>query len=167
MKNNIKLKDLDTNLKYLILAFLFTLGVGITTGLIYINYTTEISLSGTIEQYRGSEVSEYDIPEKFPKEFEDMILTTHEHITSFAIISFLIGFIFYFNSIILGKLKLFLIIEPFISTILTFLSMWLMRYINESFVYILIPSSFIMYVCWYIMIFVCIYELAVKVKQSA
>ena len=75
-----------------------------------------------------------------------MIQTTHEHVNSFAIISFMIGVIFYFNSIINGKLKTFLMIEPFISTIITFLSLWLIRFINTSFA-LNILSSTLMYLC--------------------
>ena len=94
-----------------------------------------------------------------------MILNTHAHVNSFAIISLLIGTIFYFNSIIVNKMKLFLLIEPFISIIITFSSMWLMRYIDESFVYILIISSLLMYLCWSIMVLVSFYELIKKTNQ--
>ena len=41
-----------------------------------------------------------EIPEKFPKPLENMILTTHDHILTFAMISLLIGVVFYFSSII-------------------------------------------------------------------
>ena len=166
--SKIKLHQLPKAIKLLLILTVLNLTAGVSIGLYYVADTTHLSPEGTTEQFRGSAVdNNFDIPEKFPKPISELIITTHNHIISMTFIFFIMGGIFYFNSIILGKLKLFLIIEPFISTILTFLSMWLMRYINESFVYILIPSSFIMYVCWYIMIFVCIYELAVKVKQSA
>ena len=78
------------------------------------------------------------------------------------IISFLIGIIFIFNTIIKGRFKHFLILEPFASILITFGSMWLMRYYNDFFVYILIPSSTLMYCCWYIMIGISVYELLFK-----
>ena len=91
-----------------------------------------------------------------------MIQTTHEHVNSFAIISLALGLIFYFNSIIGGKIKSFIMIEPFVSTIITFLSLWLIRYLDISFAYLVIISSVLMYLCWYAMIFISLYDLISK-----
>ena len=163
MKNNFYLKDLEKNIKYFLVAFLLNITDGICTGLGYIYYTTNIAADSISERYAGSVVEEdYEIPENFPKSIENMIQTTHEHVNSFAIISFVIGLIFYFNSIINGKLKTFLMIEPFISTIITFLSLWLIRFINTSFAYLVILSSTLMYLCWFVMIGVAMYELILK-----
>ena len=162
MTNNIKLKDLDQTAKLFISMFLFTIGLGICTGLYFVYLTTSMTPYGTAEQFNGSIVTENEIPEKFEKPLENMILTTHNHVNMFAIITLLIGGIFYFNSTINGKLKFFLLLEPFISTILTFSSMWLMRYIDYSFVYIVILSGVIMYICWAIMILISLYELNIK-----
>ena len=46
-----------------------------------------------------------------------------------------------------------------ISTIITFSSLWLLRYINEQFVYIVIASSLLMYLFWIIMILVYLYDI--------
>ena len=160
MKNSTtNLKNLNSELKYALSGFLIIMSLGIFTGLLYINHTTDMSVFGTLEQYTGSEVKEYDIPEKFPKEYESMLLISHQHIVSFAFISFVIGAIFNFNTIINQKLKKFLIIEPYISIFITFSSMWLMRYFNSNFVYLLIISSTLMYLCWYVMILVSLYDL--------
>tara|TARA_B100000131_G_C17953599_1_gene547466 strand:- start:53 stop:556 length:504 start_codon:yes stop_codon:yes gene_type:complete len=163
MINNFKLKDLDQTAKTFLSFFLITMLVGVFTGLGYIYYTTDMNPSGTVEHYNGSQVlSDDEIPEEFAKPLEGMILTTHAHVNSFALISLAIGLIFYFNSYISGKLKLFIMIEPFISTLITFSSLWLLRYINELFVYIVMISSFLMYLFWIIMISVCLYELNKK-----
>jgi len=163
LKNNFYLKDLEKNIKYFLVAFLITITAGIFTGLSYIYYTTNIAADSISERYAGSVVEEdYEIPENFPKSIENMIQTTHEHVNSFAIISFMIGMIFYFNSIINGKLKAFLMIEPFLSTIITFLSLWLIRFINTSFAYLVILSSTLMYLCWFVMIGIAMYELILK-----
>ena len=162
MTNNIKLKDLDQTAKLFISIFLVTMGVGICTGLYYVYLTTNMTPAGSIEQFNGSIVAEDEIPEKFEKPLENMILTTHNHVSMFSIISLLIGSIFYFNSLINGKLKLFLLLEPFISIILTFSSMWFMRYVDYSFVYIMILSALIMYICWTAMILTSLYELTFK-----
>ena len=169
MKNKFYLKNLNNDIKYILLSFLITIGIGITTGMLYLYYTTNADTTGVIEHYKGSTNSSYedlddflDKPPKTKKYLHDMLETTHTHVIAFSVISILIGLIFYFNSIIKGKLKLFLIIEPFISTIITFSSLWIMRYINDSFVYLTIASAILLYPCWYIMIFISCYELCFK-----
>ena len=159
---SLKLKYLDSTAKTFLAFFLITIQIGILIGIGYIYYTTDLNPEGTIEHYNGSEIIENDIPEEFPKPLEGMILTTHAHVNSFAMISLIIGLIFYFNSIISNKFKLFLMIEPFISTIITFLSIWIMRYLNDSFVYLVMISSMLMYLCWSIMVIVCLNELIFK-----
>ena len=159
---SLKLKYLDSTAKTFLAFFLITIQIGILIGIGYIYYTTDLNPEGTIEHYNGSEIIENDIPEEFPKPLEGMILTTHAHVNSFAMISLIIGLIFYFNSIISNKFKLFLMIEPFISTIITFLSIWIMRYLNDSFVYLVMISSMLMYLCWSIMIIVSLYEIILK-----
>ena len=157
--NDFTLKNLDKTAKIFLSFFLSTMLIGILTGLGYVYFTTNMSPSGTIEHYRGSEILDDEIPEEFPKPLEEMILSTHAHVNSFALISLIIGAIFYFNSIISGGLKLILMIEPFISTIITFLSLWLLRYIDDQFVYLVIVSSFLMYIFWIIMILTCLYDI--------
>ena len=172
MKNNFYLKDLEQDLKYILIAFLATLTFGILTGMIYVYYTTNSTPIGVIEHYKGAEDNSYenwdeflDKPPKIEKYLHDMLETTHTHVTSFAIISILLGMIFYFNSIIIGKFKLFIIIEPFISTLITFTSLWVMRYLSDSFVYIVMISAGLLYPCWFIMIITSIYELLFKGKK--
>ena len=160
--NNIYLKDFEQNMKYFLVMFLITISAGIFTGLCYIYYTSNIAADSIAERYAGTTVDEYEIPENFPKSLENMIQTTHEHVNSFAIISFVIGLIFYFNSTINGKLKLFFMVEPFFSTLITFLSLWMIQYLNSSFSYLVIISSGLMYLCWYVMILTSLYELIFK-----
>ena len=160
--NKIQLRNLDSTAKTFLIFFLTTMLVGIFTGLGYIYYTTDMNTHGTIEHYNGSIVKDGEIPEEFPKPLEGMILTTHAHVNSFALMSFAIGIIFYFSSIISGKLKTFILIEPFISTMITFISLWLLRYVNDSFVYIVMISGILMYLFWIIMILISLYELCLK-----
>ena len=162
LMNNFKLQDLDSTSKIFLTFFLITMQLGILIGIGYIYYTTSLNPEGTIEHYNGSEVFDDDIPEEFPKTLENMILTTHAHVNSFAMISLIIGLIFYFNSIVVNKFKLFLMVEPFISTIVTFSCLWLMRYLSDNFVYLVIISSTIMYLCWSVMVLICLYELNFK-----
>ncbi|HJM84920.1 MAG TPA: hypothetical protein QGI69_06590, partial [Candidatus Marinimicrobia bacterium] len=100
-----------------------TVGVGI--GLYYVSNTTHLSPEGTAEQFRGSSVdNNFDIPEKFPKPTSELLTTTHNHIISMTFIFFIMGGIFYFNSIITGFWKSFFIAEPFFSILATFGGIW-------------------------------------------
>jgi len=169
MQNNTTLKDLTKDAKIVLILFLTTISIGIFTGLCYVYLTTNMSTTGTVEQFNGPAQDEsednwdsWEEPIQTGKYIHDMLNTTHNHVITFSIISLLISCIFYFNSIIKGKLKLFLMAEPFISTILTFGSLWIMRYFNEAFVYIVIISAIIMYICWYIMILISLIDLIKK-----
>ena len=49
MNLNTKLKNLDKDIKYILISFLITMGFGIFTGLAYLYYTTESSSKGVQE----------------------------------------------------------------------------------------------------------------------
>jgi len=162
MKNDFYLKDLNNDAKYFLAGFLISMAIGIAIGLSYVYLTTEMTPIGITDQFKGSEVLANEIPEKFPKPLENMVLTTHNHLLSFSMITLLIGIIFYFNSIIGGKSKLILLLEPFASSLLMFASLWIMKFLYSGFVYLMIISAICTYLCWYIMIFTSIYELLCK-----
>jgi hypothetical protein len=154
---------LDTNLKKLLIYYLFTIGIGFSLGVLYVYLNSEFSNTGMIEQYIGNN-DEWE--PKLPKTLKDLISHTHEHITMFSIIFLSIGLIFSYNSVIRGFWKSFLILEPFISIIITFGGFFIIRYITTTFSYVIIISSFLMYICFYIMLFVCLYELIFLQKEN-
>ena len=154
-----KLNQLDKNLRIFIASYLIVLGIGVTTGLIYIYLTTSMTPSGTVEQYIGNDD---DWEPKLAKEFIDLISQAHTHIITFSFIFLSMGLIFIKNSIIKGTLKLFLIIEPFFSIIITFGGFFILRYVSSGFVYVIIISSTLMYLCFYIMMFISLYDLLIK-----
>ena len=155
-----KLHQLDNILKYFLSLFLIVMTIGVTIGIIYVQTTTNISTEGTVNQYAGSETKdEFDIPEHYPKPISDMLMTTHNHIISFAMIFGMIGLLFYFNSIISGIWKFVLMAEPLISTLITFGSIWGIRFIAPEFAYITMISGILMYLTYYIMVGTMLYEL--------
>ena len=161
--NNISLHQLPAKLKLLLLLTVVNLTVGVGIGLYYVANTTQLSPDGTTEHFSGSEVeSDFDIPEKYPKPVSELLTTTHNHILSLTLIFLVIGGIFYFNTSIGGRMKTFLIAEPFISIITTFGGIWLMRFVHPAFVYLVIPSGILMYGCYFIMAGVLLYELRLK-----
>ena len=152
----LKLNQLDKNIKSLILVYLITLGVGMTFGLGYVYLTSEMNPSGMVEQYLGND-DEWE--PKLPKTIIDLESNAHDHITMFSIIFLSIGLIFNQNSVVEGLWKKILMIEPFFSIIITFTGFFILRYITSQFAYIIMLSSGLMYICFYTMLFISIYDL--------
>lgn len=157
-----KLNQLPSLLKRFLLAYLIVLAVGISVGLFYVTSTTKAKPSGIIERWNGSKVEKNEIPEQYEKSFQEMLMTTHNHILGFSFILLQVGFIFYFNSVVKSTLKTILLIEPFLSIILTFGSIWLMRFVSHYFVYLTIISASVLYSSIFVMIIISMYDLAIK-----
>jgi len=161
--SKIKLYQLPRAIKLLLMLTVLNLTVGVGIGLYYVSNTTHLSPEGTAEQLRGSSVdNNFDIPEKFPKPTSELLTTTHNHIISMTFIFFIMGGIFYFNSIITGFWKSFFIAEPFFSIVATFGGIWLIRFIHPSFSYLVMVSGILMYLSFFIMAGTIIYELSHK-----
>ncbi len=158
----IQLHKLDRGLRWFLSAFLLVLSIGVSVGLVYVCTTTEINPQGTVEHYAGSDTDEFYIPEKYPKSLEAMLLMTHTHIISFAIIFVLLGALFHFNSMVTGKWKTVIMIEPLIATLVTFCSIWGIRYCHPSFAYLTILSGILMYLSFYLMSIILLYDLLIK-----
>ena len=157
------LNQLSSNVRYFLLAFIVCLTIGVTVGLVYVWKTTSMSPAGASEHYSGSAISgDLDIPEKYPKSVESMLLTTHTHVISFAMIFLVLGGIFSLNSLIKGSLKTFVIIEPFITVLGTFGSIWGMRYLSSVYSYLSIIFGVMTYFTFYFMVGVVLYDLILK-----
>ena len=162
-----RLYELPRKLKLLCFLTVFNITVGLGVGLYYVGYTTQYSSIGTSEHFAGSKVSDdFDIPDKYPKPISELLNTTHTHVISMTFIFLIIGGIFYFNSIITGSMKTILIIEPFISIIVTFGGIWLVRFIHPGFSYLVILSGILMYLSFIIMASTIFYELSIKSSRS-
>ncbi|MFO7444740.1 MAG: hypothetical protein R6W90_00160 [Ignavibacteriaceae bacterium] len=163
---NISLYQLDGGLKKFLGTFIITLSVGIALGLVYLNYTTDFSPDEAVSRFRGSEeikpADEFDIPEDYARPVSELLITTHNHVIGFSFIFFLTGVIFYFNSVITGTWKMFFLIEPLVSTVISFGSIWGMRFIHPSFVYLTVASSTLIYLSYLVMASVILYELFFK-----
>lgn len=166
---NIRLYQLDKLLKRFLSSFVFVLSVGVLVGLTYLSQTTDYSPQKTIERFNGSQPANkgdiLDIPETYPKPVSEMLITTHNHIIGFSLIFFSVGIIFYFNSVLKGFWKSFLMIEPLLSTLVTFGSLWGMRYITQDFVYLAALSSTLIYLSYFTMASIILYELIFKKEE--
>ncbi|MGK9476677.1 hypothetical protein [Melioribacter sp. OK-6-Me] len=157
---NFVLYKLDKSLKAFLAIYLFTLTIGVSIGALFVKHTTNISTEGVVERFNGSETDEdFEIKEAFPKPISELMITTHNHILGLSFVFFSVGLIFYFNSIIKGPWKIFFMVEPLISLLITFGSIWLIRFYNPVFVYLTFISSLLMFASFYIMVAISIFEI--------
>ncbi len=125
MKLNGKIHQLPKTAKIFIFCFVLTLSFGFYTGLLFVNENTSTTSKGIETHYLGNENDENATEMQFKQSKKEIITTIHNHVTSFSLIFFALGSILLLTSIN-SKVKKVLIIEPFISIILTFGGIWLL-----------------------------------------
>jgi hypothetical protein len=164
---SVKLYELDKTLRHFLASFIILLSIAVLVGLVFVYHTTSFKEDGVVERYSGSAVTEnFEIPDEYAKSVFEMLLNTHNHLFGFAFIFLALGIIFYFNSIINNNWKYFLLTEPFLSVLLTFGGLWLIRFVDRLFIHIVIISAVLTYAGFFIMSAVLLYELLVKAKTA-
>tara|TARA_R110002124_G_scaffold287089_1_gene470367 strand:+ start:146949 stop:147440 length:492 start_codon:yes stop_codon:yes gene_type:complete len=106
-------------IKIFIAAFVIVLSVGYFTGLLFVRQTDSVTPTGVEENYLGNEDIEDVEVMKFEKGEREMLTIIHTHILSMSFIFFLLGGLVSITSLP-GGIKGFLMIEPFVSVLLTF-----------------------------------------------
>src|SRR5919205_650282 len=96
---------------------------------------------------------------QFPKSYAEMLTITHTHLLSMAAI-------FVFSGVALAlcerpgeRWRRFLIVEPFVALLVSFSAMWLMRYVDARFSWLLAASSALMALTFYAQSFFILREL--------
>lgn len=125
MQLNGLLLTFPKEIKLLIGIFIVVLSVGFYTGLLFVEETSSTNPNGIEQQYLGNENDESVLQMKFKKSDQEMLTLVHNHILSMSIIFFLVGLILSTTNLN-RKLKLFLMIEPFVSVLLTFGGIYLL-----------------------------------------
>lgn len=111
--------QLSGHLKLLIVVFLIVLSIGFFTGLSFVYETSSFNSVGIEENYLGNENDEDANIMKFKKSRREMLSIIHSHMLSMSMIFFVLGLLLSIAKLP-KKLKLFLMIEPLISVLLTF-----------------------------------------------
>ena len=161
----IYLYQLNKDFKNFLTIFLTVLSIGVI--LVFLFHTTSFDKDITSERLIDNKEfleEDFGINESKAKNTGELLMTTHNHILGFAFIFFLTGGIFYFNSIISNFWKSVLIIEPLISTVFSFGSLWLVRYLGSEWIYLTILSAILMYTAFFIMVVISIYDLNRKIS---
>ena len=130
-------------LRLMTACFLVVLSVGFFTGIRFVGETDSTTPEGLIEHYNGNEQDEDVMVMKFKKSAQEMLTIVHTHILSMSMLFFLTGFLLA-QTPINERLKLFLIIEPFASILLTFGGLYLIWFGVDWFRYVVIFSGIAM-----------------------
>jgi hypothetical protein len=138
-----KIQELSKTTKMLLVCFLITLSFGFYTGLLFINENTNSTFNGMEEHYLGNEDDENAEVMKFKKSKKDIVTMVHNHVLSLSIIFLLLGGLLLLTNLS-PILKKILIVEPFISLLLTFGGIWVMWSGVLWFKYIIMLSGILM-----------------------
>jgi hypothetical protein len=133
--------------------------VGYTSSLIFIRHTTGMTPTGVAARYRGSDSESADSAMQFAKSFPEMLTVTHTHLFGMAAIFVFSGLALALCARPSERLRRILIVEPFVALLVSFSAMWLMRYVDARFSWLLALSSGIMAVTFYLQSFFILREL--------
>jgi hypothetical protein len=133
--------------------------VGYTTSLLFIHHTTGMTPAGVAARYRGSDADTGDAAMQFPKSFAEMLTITHTHLLSMAAIFVFSGLALALCARPSERWRQALIVEPFVALLVSFSSMWLMRYVDARFSWLLTLSSSLMAAAFYLQSFFILREL--------
>ena len=131
--------------------------VGYTTALILVRSTSRMSPAGIADHYRGSESAEGAM--EFPKSLVEMLRITHTHLLTMAVMFLLSGIGLVLCERVSERWKRWLGVEPFVALLVSFASIWLMRYVDQRFSILLMCSSTLMAVTFYVQSFFVLREL--------
>ena len=134
--------------------------VGYTTSLVFVWHTTRLTPVGVAEHYRGADPEATAAAMQFPKSFAEMLTITHTHLLSMAVICVITGVGLALCARPSERWRRFLIVEPFVALLISFSAMWLMRYVDPRFAWLLEASSTVLAVTFYVQSFLILRELA-------
>jgi hypothetical protein len=115
--------------------------------------------AGVAARYRGADPDAAEGAMQFAKSFAEMMTVTHTHLFSMAAIFVFSGLALALCSRPAERWRRLLIVEPFVALLVSFSAMWLMRYVDARFSWLLGLSSFIMAVTFYVQSFFILREL--------
>ena len=143
INHNFRLRQLPKYARMACLAFILTLSVGYFTGLAFVFQTESNTAVGMEENYNGNEDRPEEMVMKFKKSQREMLTIVHTHILSISLIFFSAGVLLFFSSVP-KRLKSFLLIEPYVSLIVTFGGIYLLWYGIGFVAYVVLVSGVLM-----------------------
>ena len=141
--------------------------VGYTTSLVFVWHTTRLVPPGVAARYRGADPLTSEGAMQFPKSLAEMLTITHTHLLSMAVIFLLTGLGLALCERPSEGSKRWLIAEPFVALLVSFSAMWLMRYVDPHFSWLLEASSAVLAVTFYVQSYLILGELRLLEKEGA
>lgn len=135
--------------------------VGYTTSLLFVWHTSHMVPAGITARYRGESPEASAVGAmQFPKSFAEMLTITHTHLLSMAVIFVLTGLGVALCDSLSERWRRILVAEPFGALLVSFSAMWLMRYADPRFAWLLEASSFVLAVTFYAQSYLILRDLA-------
>jgi hypothetical protein len=159
-----RLRDADITLKLFITAFLVVLTIGYAIGLFFVEHQTSFTPRGVQEQFLGNDESAQEI--RYAKSANEMFVFMHNHILSMALVFLALSGIFYFTSTS-GKLKRFLMLEPFLAILTTFGGIALVRYSSDAWSWLVILSGVSLFASYVVMVGMILWDLWFQGNSAA
>ena len=161
MELNGLISTLPKEIKLLIGTFVIVLSIGFFTGLLFVGETSSASPKGIQEQYLGNEDEDAIEVMRFKKSDQEMLTLVHNHVLSMSIIFFLLGLLVSLTKLP-KKFKLFIIIEPFFSVLLTFGGLYLLWKGMLWMTYVVMFSGVLMTLTFTLAVFIILYQLIIE-----
>ena len=161
MELNGLISTLPKEIKLLIGTFVIVLSIGFFTGLLFVGETSSANPKGIQEQYLGNEDDDAIEVMRFKKSDQEMLTLVHNHVLSMSIIFFLLGLIVSLTKLP-KKFKLFIIIEPFFSVLLTFGGLYLLWKGMLWMTYVVMFSGVLMTLTFTLAVFIILYQLIIE-----
>lgn len=157
------LQTFPKHIKLFIAVFVIMLTVGYGSGLLFVGNTNSNNPSGMEENYLGNEEDENAEVMKFKKGEREMLTILHTHVLSISFIFFFLGGLVAMTSLP-KKLKTFLMIEPFLSILLTFGGIYLLWKGVLWMKYIVMLSGIVMTVVFIVSVMSILFQLTKKAQ---
>jgi len=154
-----RLREADAGLRLFLTSFIAVISIGYFIGLFFVDHATSFSSQGIREQFLGSADLETIQEMKYAKSVNEMYVFLHNHILSLSLVFFALGGIFYFSSLVSDGVKKFLIVEPFIAVVTTFLGIALIRFVSPLFSWLVLVSGASLFICYCLMGYLILREL--------
>jgi hypothetical protein len=156
----------DRFLIYLVFFFQLSLLAGYSVGFLNLFARKQITPQSIQYSVRGlpEDMQEQADEIILPKTLKEMIVTTHNHVIVLSIVFLIEGILFL--SLFHSGVVRWIVIEPFVSLLLTFGSLWLIFFGVSGFSYIAFISGIVMHSIFYIMALSIIYRLLKLQKKQ-
>ena len=138
-----KLAFLSRELRLLVAVFVITLNVGFFTGINFVKVTTSFKAAGIQSNYLGNEEDEEAEVMKFKKTEREILTLVHNHILSLSIVFFLLALLLHMTGL-QEPWRSFLMLEPFLSLVLTFGGIYVLWLGVTWFKYVIMLSGLLM-----------------------